>query len=244
MKPTKAPPAALHTNPTSTGTTVGCYAILIYLAAEHLLHNNPRHVQYRESLRQAQKASPVTPPCPPSSRDHFPLPKDTTQGITSKGNHQPYRPPSPHPRSNRSSPYPPYRSARTIPIYQETQTPTGLSKAQMSDAWVRMRAVTRSRVEPVTIINSSMKGTKAKDKVRRHVQWAQSVQSYPYEHQFATDDEETKIEQNRQAEGTKVGENQGQREDDRVVVRELEIWAPAETGGEHEIWGNTADNTF
>ena len=256
MKPTQAPAPALHTNPTSTGTTVWYYAVIIYLALEHLLHNEPRHVQYRESLKQAQKASPETLTTRPSSSSRAPsfLPKDATRGTDNKIHPQPYRPPSPHPRSNQSSSNSPYRNTYTAPIYPVDKVSTGLSKAQMSDAWARMRAVTRRRVEPVAMY-SSMKGTNVKEKVRRHVRWG-SVRSYDYEHPYAADDEETENEQDRRAKVKKSERRQGQEVEHRAVGKELEIWGPAKTGGEreiwgsagidgeHEIWGDAADNTF
>ncbi|CAO2651625.1 Nn.00g041950.m01.CDS01 [Neocucurbitaria sp. VM-36] len=265
---TKASRAGNLVNPTTTGTTVWHYAILIYLAANHLLTSNPRHVQYRESVRNAHK--PIrnggalhTSSAKDSIRSSFsqnpsPVYKHATFGGENKLHELPFRPPTPYGSSHQSPPYSSFQYDAAIPVpplgrksgYNQVET-AGLSMAQMSDAWVRMKAVSRRPLRPVTRLPSSVDAKNKK--VRKHVRWG-SVQTYEWEHQYEMDDvADSALE--RRARDAGKGKKLPQTSD-KEVEKNLEIWAPAKVGGEqeiwgpieaeseHEIWGSTRDNTF
>ncbi|KAF1847380.1 uncharacterized protein K460DRAFT_402740 [Cucurbitaria berberidis CBS 394.84] len=261
----KASGSKLNVNPTSAGTTVWEYAILIYLAASHLLTDNPRHIQYRESVKDAKKTTQDA-----GGRDASAQVKSTrsssTYGGKNKDPQHKYHSNPPPKRSSQSPPYPSYRNDQAVHLHPveshstfDPTHPVELSKVQMRDAWARMRAVSRLRVEPVAM-GSSNDQERVNEKVRKHVRWG-PVQTYEHEHQYQyqDDDDDDEVENDHdhgaalenaetgrkwQASDKRVVKGQNQGTNDRVVGKELEIWDSANTGGEHEIWGPTIDNTF
>lgn len=125
----------------------------------------------------------------------------------------------------------------------------------MSDAWIRMRAVSRLPNKPVT--KSTPSGTaNANQKVKKHVRWG-SVRTYECEQRYQSDDKGSEVKSEQEHRGRATGKNeQRPTTSAKKAERNVEIWTPVDTGSkhetwgpvktgsEHEIWGDTPDNTF
>lgn len=136
-------PSQLPMNPTSMGKTIYLCMMMSLLALNHLLDDHPRHVQYRKT-QQHDKAS--------ANRDDTVRPGVANGESASRSGSFPEQHHHPSPADPKTKwPYPRNKTRRedgpggaTKPgdatASRPCMTPT---KAQMSDAWSRMRAATK-----------------------------------------------------------------------------------------------------
>ncbi|KAH7359659.1 hypothetical protein BKA66DRAFT_472566 [Pyrenochaeta sp. MPI-SDFR-AT-0127] len=228
-------------NPTSCGATVAQYATLLYLAAHYLLHDDPRHVQYRDAVRHAQggtpnaghdqsapigdaRPSPITPNPSTLQRSsvgvdgasfHFPSGRSPLLSAPWRSNYDC------HIRT---------RERRSKPDGTNRPEP---SKTQMNEAWMRMRPGFGTRTEPI-IKDTANKGRHVSSKSGKGVRWG-TVQV-------------NACERMREPSGFRhecVEQNDMLNNNDQGTVKadtsnEQEIWGPV-LPAEHadkEIWGS------
>lgn len=160
-------------NPTSLGATLCQYAIIAYEGALYLLHDNPRHVQYRDSLTRYRDGTVG------AGRSQIASIGDTGPTSTSRKSstqHQStartakshYRPKSPTaPQSSRGHCH--VHSGEMNSTLDTVQRPEP-SKAQMSEAWMRLRPISGSRTESTGLETSTLHDNVI-DKSRRGIKW-------------------------------------------------------------------------
>jgi hypothetical protein len=142
-----------NVNPTSTGKTIYQYAINAILAANYLLHNHPRHVQYRKTQGKSRKSvldarhfsNPFYEdlPRPPSPPTPSPRHERTVRHEKVVGRHkhaQTSIDPYSQDRYRDNSHY----RARSEAHSAACREPSP-SKAQRSEAWTRIRSVSSSK---------------------------------------------------------------------------------------------------
>lgn len=178
-------------NPTSTGATVVQYSVLLYLALKHILHDDPRHLQYSEKVKQSRYLAASTErsqtPSAKSRQEREAEPHNGTKsGDTTAAGYclskdtQAATPDEPS--------YRPHTQGRRI--HQADQAclfetkprdpRLHVSKTQMSEAWARIRAVSRS---PESSVGPHSRRDKGKQR-EKNVRWGM-VQTQ----QFESDDE-------------------------------------------------------
>jgi hypothetical protein len=203
-------------NPTSTATTVCQYAVLLYLALNYILHDNPRHVQYGEKVGQSQHPTlstkhSQTPPtksrreseaAPQNSNksNKSPIVESDPQDSRETTSNKPFSQPSRHSRDSLQ-----YGEAR--PTKTNLRDPAlDVSRVQMSEAWARIRAVSRI---PETIV-STQRATDKRKKLAKKVRWG-VVQTHQFESDGEADNGESKP-QSSTAGGTREPEDQARRD--------------------------------
>jgi hypothetical protein len=224
--PSEMKPSRLHTrrasepkfprNPTSTTTTICQYAVLLYLALNYILHDNPRHVQYGEKVGQSQhptsstKHSQTPPtklrreseaaPQNSSKSNKSPIVESDPQKSRATTSNKPFSQPSRQSRDNLQ-----YGEAR--PTKTNLRDPAlDVSRVQMSEAWAQIRAVARIAEATVSTQRTSDKRKKLAKKVRWGV-----VQTRQFESDGEADNGESKP-QGSNAESTRETEDQARRD--------------------------------
>ncbi|OAL48401.1 hypothetical protein IQ07DRAFT_100944 [Pyrenochaeta sp. DS3sAY3a] len=176
MKPSnalvKARPSKPLSNPTSTGTTLAEFAVLLYLALEYIFTTDPGHVRYREDKEKGGSRSKVMDRGPAVGKGEERERGGGRGSSTQRIHHSANSRPSPHVLPHHGVPNGTRGASGSLNPAGLTDLP--ISKAAMSEAWSRMRGV-----EPLVYGKGIMKGqgAKAKQKVGRHVQWG-SVRTY------------------------------------------------------------------
>jgi hypothetical protein len=148
-------PSNLPANPTSMGRTLYLYLIISLLALNHFLDDDPRHVQYRKAQQYATASAtknPISSPIGPEEhtstfanqkQPHYPSSVDSKTPW-------PY-PRDKHPRSDVQS------DLRGVEQPVGRRMAMNPSRRQLSDAWRRMRAVTKTAVETGKSTNGQKK---------------------------------------------------------------------------------------
>jgi hypothetical protein len=218
-------------NPTSTGTTVWEYAVLLYLVLNYILQDSPRHVQYREKATQDQKSSSSTKHSQkPSTSSRYQSDVEFTTGDSlSKDSqattiNQSY--PQPGGQSRNS-----HRNDQAYPSKCDIRNSNhDISRAQMREAWARIRAVSKVSSNPTDTHSKRNEGNKRAKKVRWGV-----VQTRQFESATDATDEDT----TNQHESRHDQKRARRSPEDRGNGTRKEPWPSVEKEGEHEIWGPT-----
>ncbi|KAH6878216.1 hypothetical protein BKA58DRAFT_90915 [Alternaria rosae] len=177
-------------NPTSTGATVVQYSVLLYLALKHILHDDPRHLQYSEKVKQSRYLAASTERSQTlSAKSRQEREAESQNGTKSKDtaaagyclskDTQATTPDAPscrHTQRRRN-----HQADQACLIETKPRDPRlHVSKTQMSKAWSLLRAVSRSTESSVGPRSRRDKGKQREKNVRWGV-----VQT----HQFESDDE-------------------------------------------------------
>jgi hypothetical protein len=186
----------LPRNSTSTATTVWEYAVLLYLALNYLLRDNPRHVQYREKVRQSERSTwstrhdrqPFDPPKHQSKAAHHNGLKSDRE---SNSGYQVHKRSQTIPTQSYFQPHNKRRDGHhdehVYPFTTDPKSPNlNISRAQKSEAWGRIRAVSELSGYPASTHKWQDGGEKRAKKVRWGV-----IQTHRFESETAADDGDT-----------------------------------------------------
>jgi len=164
-------------NPTSTGATVVQYSVLLYLALKHILHDDPRHLQYSEKVKQTRYLAASTErsqtPSAKSRQEHEAQPQNGTKSEDTPGAGYDLSKERQATALDKPS-CRPHTQRRRIPqadqaclIETKPRDPRlHVSKTDMSEAWARMRAVSRSPESSVGPHSRRDKGKRREKNVR------------------------------------------------------------------------------
>lgn len=229
-------------NPTSTATTVWEYAVLLYLALNYILQDNPRHVQYREKAKQSRHSTSSTKHCQnPSTSSSYQRKADHQAGLKGdresntsdhlRGDSQSTTPNLSHFQHHKQSHH--NRQAYR-PKIDRRDSNHDISRAQMSEAWGRIRAVSIMPGNPVGLHNERSEGDKRAKKVRWGV-----VQTRQFESATDATHKDTASQQEHRSENKHIHRGPADDAGDRENRARKELWTSVEKEGEHEIWGPT-----
>ena len=232
---------------TSTGTTVHQYGILAYLALNYILRETPDNVKPRGKARQSPySTSNVTHTSSQSTRipNRQSRPHDTTRHskISRHGSR----------RSTHSACYEtsgdmasghaharPYlrrkdmhrNSYDSSPKTQLDDPRLDISKVEMSEAWARMRSVSKIPIPPAKP-KSRKDGARSREK---NVRWG-VVHTREFESPSEGNNQVSFRQRERNDKGAKT-KPKHQRGTGKGRDSEPDIWGSVETQGEHELWG-------
>lgn len=162
----------LPRNSTSTATTVWEYAVLLYLALNYLLRDNPRHVQYREKSKAAHHNGLKSDR---ESNSGYQVHK-RSHTIPTQSYFQPHN-------KRRDG----HHDEHVYPFTTDPKSPNlNISRAQKSEAWGRIRAVSELSGYPASTHKWQDGGEKRAKKVRWGV-----IQTHRFESETAADDRDT-----------------------------------------------------
>jgi hypothetical protein len=216
----------LPRNPTSTTTTVYQYAILLYLALSYILQDNPRHVQYRETQDEVgpqQRTSDLARGRLPTLNEHRQSLKILQdRAVTASTTRNPNRRQSRLRVQEQDQPSHLliHIAATVIPLVTLAQSSliSTYQKAQMSEAWTRIRAVRHLPVRPADPRDRKDARKKRPKKVRWGV-----VQTRVFE---SDDGDEQRVKKTYKWD---IGKKE------KWLGRE--VWNGVEREDEHEVWG-------
>ena len=174
-------------NPTSTGATVVQYSVLLYLALKHILHDDPRHLQYSEKVKQTRYLAASTEhsrtPSAKSRQEREAQPQNGTKSEDTSGagydlskDGQATALDKPSCRRHTQRRRIPQADQAWLIETKPRDPRLHVSKTEMSEAWARMRPVSRS---PESSVGPHSRGDKGKQR-ERNVRWG-VVQTHQFE---------------------------------------------------------------
>lgn len=241
---------ACHVKSSTPATVKIRYVLLALQLANHFLASEPRHVRFRESQRQSSSKTAKAGPQDQrglSLKTHDSSSKASNSSITSR--------PCLSVEADAGRQYTHSASLHQYRAQTQSRAHHGHdrrqpnpSKAQQSEAWTRIRSVSRGIDELILNTNASTSDNPRR-RVPKKVRWGH-VQVYEYTHEDAGDEPASMTDHMERYSNAKQ-RHTGHRVQTTGLPQtasnvyhdspsQQERWAPAPTGDEHEIWGPTA----
>ncbi|KAF7672251.1 hypothetical protein GT037_009761 [Alternaria burnsii] len=184
VQPPRPSDQKLPRNSTSTATTVWEYAVLLYLALNYILQDNPRHVQYREKVRQSERS---TSKYQSEAAHHNGLKSDRQSNAGYQLHKRSQTIPTQSYFQSHNKRRDGHHNEHVYPFKTGPKSPNlNISKAQKSEAWGRIRAVSGLPGYPASTHKWQDGGEKRAKKVRWGV-----IQTRRFESETAADDGDT-----------------------------------------------------
>lgn len=232
---------------TNTGTTIHQYGIFLYLALNYILRDTSHNLQPRgKAVRSAHSTSNATHASSQSTRvpNRQPRPHDTTRyGKSSRhggrwSTHSACSETSGDMVSSHTHTRPHLRrkdmhrnSYDNPPKTQLSDPRLDISKVEMSEAWARMRSVSKMPIPPAAP-KSRKDGARSREK---NIRWG-VVHTREFESP-SEGNNQVSIRQHECNDQTAKTKPKHQRGTGNGRDSEPDIWGSVEREGEHELWG-------